>query len=78
MTSGTPVFTGTEQALCLSTEGECLWKILYYYQDKPISPPHALRVTCKVKAQVMYRKLLVHKYHVVLSLNLMRVKCRIP
>lgn len=70
-TLGTPVFKGTQQFLCL--QKECRWKILYYNEGKPASSPRALHVAFKTKAWVMYRKLLVHKNHVVLSLNLMRV-----
>ena len=65
MTSGKPGFEGTQQASC--PQEECLWKIISYNQEKPISPQHAFHVTFKMKAQVMCRKFLVHKYHVVLS-----------
>lgn len=60
-------FLKVHSRLYVCPRKECLWKIVCYSQEKPISPPHALHVTFKMKAQVMYRKFLVHKYHVVLS-----------
>lgn len=77
MSSGTCMFKGAPQ-LCVCPQKEHLWKIFCYNQWKPISSPYASHVAFETKAWVTYGKFLVHKNHVVLSLNLMRVKSKIP